>query len=120
MDRSLGEFESLLLFAVLRLDPEEAYGARIAREIEERTGREVSAGAVYTGLERLRSRGLVSSREGEATPARGGRRKKYYRIEPEGAAQLHGSWTRVRNMAEGVRTELERMARAGGVRESGA
>jgi DNA-binding PadR family transcriptional regulator len=120
VSRSLGEFELLLLFAVLRLSPDEAYGARIAKEIEERTGREVSAGAVYTGLERLRSRGLVSSREGEATPVRGGRRKKYYRLEPDGATALHGSWTRVRSMADGVRAELERAAGVAGARESEA
>ena len=120
MSRSLGEFELLLLFAVLRLKPDEAYGARIGREIAERTGREVSAGAVYTGLDRLQTRGLVSSREGEATPVRGGRRKKYYGLEPEGARALHESWTRVRSMAEGVRSELERASRPRPGRERSA
>lgn len=111
MSRGLGEFELLLLFAVLRLAPDEAYGAQIGREIEERTGREVSAGAVYTGLDRLQARGLVSSREGEATPVRGGRRKKYYRLEEEGARALHESWTRVRSMADGAQSDLARAAR---------
>lgn len=111
MRRSLGEFELLLLFAVLRLAPDECYGARIGREIEERSGREVSAGAIYTALDRLQRRGLVASREGEGTPVRGGRRKKYYRLEPEGAALLRESWSRVRSMAAGLGAALERASR---------
>ena len=105
MARGLGEFEQLLLFAVLRLDPD-AYGVSIRREIERRTGRNISAGAIYTGLDRLQSRGYVSARKGETTPARGGRRRKYYRLEPEGAAALHASYENVRRMAAGVTTDL--------------
>lgn len=111
MSRSLGEFEQLLLFAVLRLGAE-AYGARIRQEIEERTGRSVSAGAVYTGLDRLENRGLVTSRVGEATPVRGGRRKRYYRIEPKGAASLSETWENVTGMADGVLPRLRELAAA--------
>lgn len=102
----------MLLFAVLRLRPEEAYGARIQREIEERTGRDVSPGALYTALDRLQSRGLVASREGDGTPVRGGRRKKYYRLEPEGAAELHASWSTLSSMADGSIAALEQAAAA--------
>jgi PadR family transcriptional regulator PadR len=105
MPRSLGEFEQLLLFAVLRLG-KDAYGARVRREIEERTGKSVSAGAVYTGLDRLQTRGLVSSRLGSGTPSRGGRRKKYYSLEPLGAESLNASYRNLSRMSEGLVEEL--------------
>ena len=105
MTRRLGEFEQLLLFAVLRLG-EDAYGARIRSEIEARVGKAPSAGAIYTGLDRLQARGLVSSYMGEATPQRGGRRKKHYRLEAAGAAALHQTWRNVTGMADGVIPQL--------------
>lgn len=109
--RSLGEFEQLLLFAVLRLG-EDAYGARIRQEIEERVGRHVSAGAVYTGLDRLLSRGLISAFEGDPTAVRGGRRKKFYRLEPSGATSLAESFDSVRTMADGVLDRMRDLAAA--------
>jgi PadR family transcriptional regulator PadR len=112
MARSLGEFEQLLLFAIMRLG-KEAYGARIRQEIEGRTGKAPSAGAIYTGLERLQARGLVSSSVGEATPVRGGRRKKYYRLEAEGAAALHKTWKNVTEMADGLIPHLSELAAGG-------
>jgi len=104
--RALGEFELLLLSAVLRLD-DDAYGASVLREIEERAGREVSAGAVYTGLKRLEERGLVSSAVGEPTPERGGRRKRYFRMEPAGAEALATSLETIERMSEGLPARLE-------------
>src|SRR5688572_6992089 len=83
----LGEFEQLTLLALLRLEPE-AYGVSMHREIEARTGRPVLLSAVYTTLDRLERKGLVASWVGEPTPERGGRRKKYYRLEPVGAEAL--------------------------------
>ncbi len=113
MGRALGEFEQLVLFALLDLG-EDAYGAAIGRSIEERTGREVSAGAVYTALDRLSTRGLVSSEVGDPTPERGGRRRKYYRIEPEGALELSRSVEVLRSMAEGLLPRLEAIVGQGG------
>ena len=107
--RSLGEFEQVMLFAVLRLG-NDAYGARIREEIEERTGRSVSAGAVYTGMDRLEMRGLVSSSIGETSPGRGGRRKKYYRLESAGAVALNATQENLRRMAEGVMSDLRALA----------
>jgi DNA-binding PadR family transcriptional regulator len=104
-NRSLGDFEQLLLFAILRLD-DDAYGVRIRQEIEERAGRSVSAGAVYTGLDRLEGKGLVTSRIGDTTPSRGGRRRKYYRLEPEGAEALRQSYDEIQRMASGVAARL--------------
>lgn len=109
MPRGLGEFEQLLLFAVLRLGSH-AYGVRIRQEIASQTGKDVAAGAVYTGLDRLQARGFVTSEEAEAPPSRGGRRRKYYRLEPEGAQALEASYSNVRAMAEGTLDALRRTA----------
>lgn len=112
MTRGLGEFEQLLLFAVLRLG-EKAYGVSIRKEIARQTGKDVSAGAVYTGLDRLQSRGYVSSREAESAPSRGGRRRKYYRLETEGARALQTTFGHVTRMADGVLAELSSLAHGG-------
>lgn len=109
MTKRLGEFEQLLLFAVLRLG-EEAHGARIREVIEERTGREVSPGAVYTVLNRLEAGDLVSSEVGDTTPARGGRRRKLYRVEPAGAVALQRAYSALEGMAEGTLTALAELA----------
>lgn len=105
MNQQLGEFEQLILFAILRLD-ERAYGVQIRQEIERRTDRPVSAGAVYTTLGRLESRGLLESSIADATPSRGGRRRKYYRLLPQGAAILQRAFANVQQMADGVLDEL--------------
>jgi DNA-binding PadR family transcriptional regulator len=101
----LGEFEQLILFALVRLD-DEAYGVPIRQAIEARTGRTVSAGALYTALERLERRGFVTSRFGDPTPERGGKRKRYYRIEPAGARALQRAYDAMRQMARGVAPRL--------------
>ena len=111
--RSLGDFEQLLLFAILRLG-DEAYGATIRQEIEQRAGRFVSAGAVYTALDRLEAKGLVSGRVGEATPARGGRRKKYYRLERLGAESLQQSYAEIQRMAAGLGGKLANLVPGAG------
>ncbi len=80
---SLGEFEHVVLLAVIRLRSN-AYGVTIRREIAERTSRNVSVGAIYTTLDRLEQKGYVLSYRGEPTPERGGRAKRYYRIKASG------------------------------------
>jgi DNA-binding PadR family transcriptional regulator len=79
----LGEFEYLLLLAVLRLD-EDAYGVTIRQEIEDRTGRPVSLGSIYPTMDRLEAKGFITSRMGEPTGERGGRSRRYFRLEPDG------------------------------------
>lgn len=106
---ALGEFEQLLLLAVLRLG-DEAYGVTIRRAIEEATGRHVSAGAVYTAMGRLESRGLVASAPGASAPERTGMRRRYYRVQPEGARQVHRALRHFQTMARGLLPELERLA----------
>lgn len=79
----LTDFELMLLLAILRVG-DDAYGVSIAREIEAFGERTVMLGAVYTGLERLETNGLVSSSVGPPTPERGGRAKRYFRVTPSG------------------------------------
>jgi DNA-binding PadR family transcriptional regulator len=67
----------------------------------------VSAGAVYTTLERLEARGLVSSSWGDPTPERGGKRKRHYRIRPAGREALTRSWEALKAMARGSAPKLE-------------
>jgi DNA-binding PadR family transcriptional regulator len=83
----LGEFELMLLLAVLHLG-DEAYGVPISREIEAHRRRDVSLGSVYAALERLEAKGLVESTLGEPTSERGGKAKRYFRITKEGLRQV--------------------------------
>jgi len=110
MGRALGEFEQLILFALVELD-DDAYGASIGRAIEERTDRAVSAGAVYTALDRLEGRGFVTSHVGEPTAQRGGRRKKFYLIAPEGALELGRAVDRMKAMSDGLVGKLQGLAK---------
>ena len=84
----IGEFEELVLLAILSLR-EQAYGMKIGDAIEAATGRSVSVGALYTTLSRLEEKGLITSWMGEATAERGGRAKKYFRIEAPAKLALH-------------------------------
>ena len=105
----LGEFEQLILFAVLQL-ADDAYGVSIREAIETQTGRTVSSGAIYTALGRLEDRGLVRSRAGRPTPGRAGRPRKYYSLRPEGARALEASYTTIQSMAAGVLSKLKELA----------
>lgn len=97
----LGEFEHVVLLAAARLAGR-GYGVSIRREIEDRTGREVSVGAVYATLDRLESKGLLTSWEGDPTPTRGGRSKRHFRILPAGARALEATREMLGRMWEGV------------------
>jgi len=84
---SLGEFEQVVLLAILRLG-EKAYGVTIRAEITKQTGRDTSPGALYTTLDRLEEKGLASSRFGDPTPQRGGRAKRYFSVSAHGVAAV--------------------------------
>lgn len=84
----LGEFELMILLAVINLG-DEAYGVPISRELEAQRGRDVSVGSVYAALDRLASKGLVASNLGDPTPERGGKAKRYFRVTKEGLRQVH-------------------------------
>jgi len=97
----LGEFEQVVLLALLHLsDP--AYGVEVRREIERRAGRSTSIGALYSTLNRLEEKGYVSSWLGDPTPERGGRAKRYFRVEDAGAAALQRSRQMLLAMWEGL------------------
>ncbi|MGE3273779.1 MAG: PadR family transcriptional regulator [Vicinamibacterales bacterium] len=106
MPRPLGEFEHLLLLALLRVG-HEAYGLEVRDDIERRTGRTPSPGAIYTALDRLERRGLVASRLGDPTPQRGGKRKRYYRLLPPGTEAIRASQDALRRMARGLTPKLD-------------
>lgn len=84
---SLGRFEELVLLALSRLR-KEAYGMEVRRTLADVTERDISIGAVYTALERLEAKGFVSSRRGDPLPERGGRARRYFRLEAAGVAAL--------------------------------
>jgi DNA-binding PadR family transcriptional regulator len=106
MPHPIGDFEQRILFALIRLGTD-AYGVTIRGDIEARTGRAVSAGALYTALGRLETRGLVSSRLGEPTPERGGKRKRLYTVEPAGERALAEVYESLRLMANGLSARLK-------------
>lgn len=85
--KTLGEFEIAVLLAVVRL-ADDAYGVNIRRELEKALKRSVSFGAVYTTLDRLLQKDLLSTYSGDPTPERGGRAKKFFRIEVAGRKAL--------------------------------
>lgn len=113
---TLGDLEKLTLLALLRLG-EEAYGASVRKELEERAGRSVTVSTVYVTLMRLQEKGLVESWLGEPTSVRGGKAKRHFRLRPEGAAALRNEREALERMWEGMEERLGRIeagdARAG-------
>jgi DNA-binding PadR family transcriptional regulator len=85
-----GPFEEIVLLAVARLG-DEGYGVTILREIEQCTGDEPALGAIYATLERLETRGWVTSYQGEASPVRGGRARRHYKLTAAGSRSLETS-----------------------------
>ena len=97
----LGEFEYLLLTAAVRLG-ECAYGAAIRKEIESSTGRPCSIGALYTTLDRLEVKGLIETWMGDATPQRGGRRKRMVLVTSKGVRAARDFYGAVMRASRGV------------------
>lgn len=100
----LGEFEQIVLLAVLRLG-EGAYGVPIRREIEKRTGRALTVGALYRTFDRLEAKGYLTSRFSEPTPERGGRSKRYFKAEAAAVRALRESRSALDAMWEGLTTD---------------
>lgn len=101
MREHLGELEQIVLLAVLRLG-EQAYGVPIRREIEEKTGRSLTVGALYRTLDRLEDKGYVNSWFSDPTPERGGRSKRYFLLKPSGMRALAESREALEAMWRGV------------------
>ncbi|HSC29339.1 MAG TPA: helix-turn-helix transcriptional regulator [Vicinamibacterales bacterium] len=106
MTETLGDFEHLVLLALVRLG-DDAYGMTVRQEIEARTGRTISLGAVYTTLDRLERKAFIRHRIGQPTAERGGRRKKLYRLEPLGARLLRETSRAYERMTAGLKKRLE-------------
>ena len=101
-----GEFEQMVLLAVLRLGAE-AYAVPVRAEIETRTGRGVARGALYTALERLEGKGLVRSAAGDPLPERGGRARRYFTVTPRGLASLRTANKAMDSLRQGLESLLE-------------
>jgi len=97
----LGEFEHIIVLALLRLE-DRAYGVTVRQEIELRTHREVSIGAVYATLDRLETKGYVKSHRGDPTPERGGRSKRFFRVTGKGVAAVNRTRAALESMTEGL------------------
>jgi PadR family transcriptional regulator len=97
----LGEFEQIVLLAILRLG-DDAYGVPIRIEIERRTRRSVTVGALYRTLDRLEDKGYVSSAFSDSTPERGGRSKRYFTLKALGVRTLRTSREALTAMWEGL------------------
>ena len=102
----LGEFEQMVLLAILRTG-DNAYAVPIRAEIEERTGRTVSRGALYTTLERLEAKGFVESSMGEPTPERGGRSRRTYAVAALGLEALENSRAAMASLWQGLDSVTE-------------
>ena len=100
-ERTLGEFEQIVLLAVLRLG-ELAYGVTILDEIAARTGRNPAPGALYTTLHRMEDKGLVTFRDGSPTPERGGRAKRFVTVTREGRNALASAQSAYQSLLQGL------------------
>lgn len=98
---SLGEFEQIVLLAVLRLG-DDAYGVTILSEIAACTGRNPSPGALYTTLHRMEDKGLVTFRDGSPTPERGGRAKRFVIVTRKGRNAVAMAQAAYRSLMEGL------------------
>jgi PadR family transcriptional regulator len=106
MAEVLGAFEQAVMLAVVRLG-EHAYGRAILKEVQHRLQREVAAGAVHATLERLEGKGLLASRLGSGTAIRGGRARRFYRVQPAGVRALNDARAAVDNLWHGLKWPLK-------------
>jgi DNA-binding PadR family transcriptional regulator len=103
----LGELEHLLLLAILQCG-DEAYTVPIRHVLAERSGRRITRGALYTSLDRLEAKGLVSSQLGEPLAVRGGRSRRYFAVTRTGLAALRTARAAVAGLSRGIESMLDR------------
>src|ERR1700678_4138244 len=103
----MGEFEYLLISAAASLG-ENAYGVAIREQIEATTGHKCSIGALYTTIERLEKKGLLTTWMGDATPQRGGRAKRMVRVTAKGVREAKGFYDAVTSVSRGASWEVNR------------
>jgi PadR family transcriptional regulator PadR len=104
---SLAEFELLVMLAALRLGPAEAYTVSIADDISSRTGRSVRRANVYTTLQRLEQKGLISTHLGEPRPERGGKARRLVALEPKGMAAVRSTTSAIQSMVADLGDTIE-------------
>jgi len=102
----LGELEQIVILATLRLG-DEGYGVTVQQAIARATGRDLTLGTIHKTLVRLEEKGMVTSHLGDATPYRGGRRKRHYKVTPAGMRSVRQSLAALRRMAAGLAVGLE-------------
>ena len=105
----LGEFEQIVLLAIVRLG-DEAYGTSIRREIEARSGRQVTIGATYVTLDRLAAKGYLRAHDGAPTADRSGRAKRFFAVTPTGVRALEAARELQTRMWAGIRLRGARKA----------
>lgn len=108
-DRTLGTLELAALLAVARLG-RDAYGLAVRRDLADRTGRDYSVGAIYTTLQRLEDKGLVTSRASEPMPVRGGRSRRHFTLSGTGSRALRNAERHASSLWAGVGTTRPKLA----------
>ncbi len=103
----VGEFEQMVLLAILRLG-HGAYAVPVREEIEQRAKRSVARGALYTTLERLETKGFLTSRMSDPSPVRGGRSRRYFEVSAAGVRSLQQTKEAMLNLWEGLDSVLEK------------
>jgi PadR family transcriptional regulator PadR len=103
--KHLGELEQMVLMAVLQLK-QDAYGTSVLNELRDRAGRRISPGALFGTMDRLEAKGFVTSRVGDPTPGRGGKRKRYLTVTRQGVTALREARTAWARMSEGLEQVL--------------
>jgi PadR family transcriptional regulator PadR len=106
MADTLGAFEQAVMLAIVRLG-DDAYGRAILNQLQARMNRDIPAGAVHATLNRLEKKRLLASRVEPGTPIRGGRARRFYRLQPSGVRALNDAWTAVEALWRGLRRPLK-------------
>jgi DNA-binding PadR family transcriptional regulator len=98
---ALGDLEQLVLLAILQLG-DDAYGVTIAGALREKAGRDLAMATIYTTLDRLEAKGFLTSSLGLPTAERGGRRKRYFRVNAAGQRALRESLAALQALSAGL------------------
>jgi DNA-binding PadR family transcriptional regulator len=101
----LGEFEYAVLLAILQI--EDAYAVPVRALLEERTGRPIARGALYTALERLEAKGCLRSRMGNPTDDRGGKPRRYFAVTPAGLRAIKATHGAFASLTRGLEAILD-------------
>jgi DNA-binding PadR family transcriptional regulator len=107
MADTLGVFEQAVMLAIVRLG-DDAYGRAILNAVRLRLNRDIAAGAVHATLNRLEKKGMLASRLEPGTPVRGGRARRFYRLQPKGVRALNEAWIAVDTLWRGLTRPLKR------------